>query len=321
MSEPAATYLALSGGVGGAKLALGLSKVLRPEELSIVANVADDFEHLGLHISPDLDSNMYALAGLANTELGWGRQGETWRFMTAMRELGGPDWFNLGDTDLAVHVERSRRLAAGESLSAATAALSQALAIAHPLIPASDDPIRTIVATAQGELAFQHYFVRERCVPAVSGFRFDGIEAAKPSAGFAQALAAPELAAVIICPSNPFVSVDPILGIPGVRQQLGESPAPVIAVSPIVGGQAIKGPAAKMMAELDIPATPLAVARHYQGLLNGFVLDQKDADLAPAFDEFGLPVLVTNTIMGDLNDRMMLARDVLVFAKELAAAS
>ncbi len=312
-------YLALSGGVGGAKLALGLSRLLAPDALTIAANVADDFEHLGLHISPDLDSNMYALAGLANEDLGWGRAGESWRFMAALKELGGDDWFNLGDQDLAVHVERTRRLRAGESLSQVTEGLCRALGSPARLAPVSDQPIRTIVETGDGELTFQHYFVRERCVPAVTGFRFDGIEAARLSPVLEAALARPDLNAVIICPSNPFVSVDPVLGIPGLRQRLRALAAPVIAVSPIVGGQAIKGPAAKMMRELALPATPVAVAAHYGDLLDGFVIDETDRALAGEFPGPPPALLVTATVMRDLDDRIALARAVVDFAGALVS--
>jgi LPPG:FO 2-phospho-L-lactate transferase len=312
-----ARYLALSGGVGGAKLASGLAAVLRPEQLTIVANVGDDFDHLGLRICPDLDSNMYALAGLNNEELGWGRQGETWQFMAALKDLGGEGWFNLGDQDLAVHVERTRRLATGESLSDVTQALSQALGISHPLQPASDDAIRTIVETETGELSFQHYFVREQCAPAVSGFHFDGIDKARPSPALDAALSDPNLAAVIICPSNPFVSVDPILRIPGLSDRLRNLDIPVLAVSPIIAGQAVKGPAAKMMAELNVPTTSVAVAEYYGDLLDGFVIDVQDTELV---DQFGdLPLLVTETIMKNADDRAALARAVIEFSGQLPA--
>jgi LPPG:FO 2-phospho-L-lactate transferase len=311
------TYLAISGGVGGAKLASGLASILKPQELTIVANVADDFDHLGLHICPDLDSNMYALAGLNNEELGWGRQGETWQFMAALKQLGGEGWFNLGDQDLAVHVERTQRLARGESLSDVTRALSQALGIMHPLQPASDDPIRTIVETPAGDLSFQHYFVREQCAPAVSGFHFDGIEAAAVAPAFDAAMSDPNLAAIVICPSNPFVSVDPILQIPGLRDRLTGLKVPILAVSPIIAGQAIKGPAAKMMAELKVPATSVAIAEYYDDLLDGFVIDVQDTSLV---DQFGdLPLLVTETVMKNADDRAALAHAVVEFSGQLQA--
>ena len=309
--------IALSGGVGGAKLVLGLANILAPEDLVVIANCGDDFVHLGLTICPDIDTVTYTLAGLANPELGWGRAGETWSFMAAFKALGGEDWFNLGDGDLALHVARSGRLATGEPLSAVTADLCRRLGIAVTVRPMSDDPVRTIVETADGPLAFQHYFVRDRCQPAVTGFHFDGIEEARPDPMLIAGLAAPETAALIIAPSNPFVSVDPILALPGVRDAIGRSAAPVIAVSPIVGGDAIKGPAAKMMRELAMPATAAAVAGHYQGLLDGFVLDQVDADQAAEIEAMGMAVLTTNTIMKTLEDRIKLAEQTLEFGKQI----
>ncbi|MFP6749875.1 MAG: 2-phospho-L-lactate transferase [Alphaproteobacteria bacterium] len=311
--------IALSGGVGGAKLALGLSRLELGEELLIVANVGDDFEHLGLTICPDLDSIIYALAGLNDQLKGWGRADEGWRFMAALEQLGGETWFNLGDRDLAMHVMRTEALAGGQSLTEVTRSIARQLGLDCRLVPMTDDPVRTLVRTAQGPMAFQHYFVRERCEPVVSGFDFDGIRAARPQAGFMAALADPALRAVIITPSNPFVSIDPILELPGVRQAMAAAPAPVIAVSPIVAGLAIKGPAAKMMAELGMPSTALAVAEHYGGLLDGFVLDDGDGGLADAVGRLGIAALVCKTVMESLEDREELARGVLAFAAELAA--
>ena len=316
MSEPAA-IVALSGGVGGAKLALGLSRVVAGAELLVVANTGDDFEHLGLTICPDLDTVTYTLSGLANLELGWGRADETWGFMAALEQLGGETWFNLGDGDLALHLLRGERLARGDSLSSVTRAVTERLGIAARIVPMSDDPVRTYVRTADGPLAFQHYFVRDRCEPAVGGFEFRGIEGARPQAEFIAALAADDLRAVVITPSNPFVSIDPILELPGVRRALADAAAPIIAVSPIVGGQAIKGPAAKMMAELGMPGSALAVAGHYGDLLDGFVLDRVDAEQAAAVSDLGPRPLVTGTVMQSLQDRETLARDVLAFADEL----
>ena len=277
-------FLAISGGVGGAKLALGLARVLRPEQLTVVANTADDFEHLGLHIAPDLDTVMYTLAGLNNTEQGWGLAGETWRFLDALERLGGENWFRLGDMDLATHLYRSECMRRGESLTEVTAGLCDRLGVQAGLIPMTDDPVRTVVHTDQGELAFQHYFVREQCRPAVSGFHFDGIERARPQAQMLDLLTDPALAAIILCPSNPFVSIDPVLQLPGLRKAIVHSGAPVIAVSPIVGGIALKGPAAKMMSELGLRVSAEAVAAHYKGLVNTFVLDEGDAKLAPAIE-------------------------------------
>ncbi len=321
MTGGAATgrVLALSGGVGGAKLAVGLARVVGAERLTVVCNTGDDFEHLGLHISPDLDSVMYALADKSDAERGWGRADEGWRFMEALGELGGEDWFRLGDRDLATHVERSRRLGMGEALTEITEELCRALGILPRVAPMTNDPVRTVVVTESGELAFQHYFVRDRCVPAVRGFRFDGIATARPSAPFSEALDDPALTAIIICPSNPFVSVDPIFALPGIEQRLGGRRAPIVAVSPIVGGQALKGPAAKMMAELGMPQTALEVARYYAGrrLLDGLVIDHLDAGLETAIRDLGVAVLVTQTVMTSVEDKTTLATECLVFAAGL----
>jgi LPPG:FO 2-phospho-L-lactate transferase len=306
--------LALSGGIGGAKLALGLYRVLSAGELTLVVNSGDDFEHLGLTICPDLDTTLYTLAGLANPELGWGRRDETWTFMKTLESLGGESWFRLGDGDLALHVERTRRLKAGETLSAVIAAVAARLGIQATILPMSDDPVRTRVATDAGELAFQDYFVRLRCAPQVRALRFAGAAAAAVAPGALAALAAPQLEAIILCPSNPYLSVDPILAVPGMRAALRSSGAPVIAVTPLVGGEAIKGPTAKIMRELGLAPSPLTIAHHYAGLIDGFVLDARDAALAP---QFALPVHVTDTVMVALTDRERLAREALSFAARL----
>lgn len=317
MNEFSGTCVALSGGVGGAKLALGLSRILAPAQLDIIVNTGDDFEHLGLMICPDLDTLTYTLAGLNNTETGWGRAGETWTFMTSLRALGGESWFQLGDGDLAIHVERTRRLAAGEPLSRVTAELTARLGIELSVIPMSDDPVRTFVETAAGALAFQHYFVRDQCAPEVTGFEFRGAKTATPSPMALGALADPALDAVVICPSNPFISIDPILAVPGLRGAIEDAAAPVIAVSPIVGGKAIKGPTAKMMLELGVTQSAASVARHYDGLIDGFVLDSEDAASGDEIRALGLDVLTTNTVMQSLEDRVSLAADVLEFATKL----
>ncbi|MCE2557077.1 MAG: 2-phospho-L-lactate transferase [Acidobacteria bacterium] len=321
MSEAAGRCLALSGGVGGAKLALGLSRVLPPEALTIVCNTADDFDHLGLRVCPDLDTVMYTLAGVSNRVTGWGQAHETWSFLEALSQLGGETWFRLGDRDLATHVERTRRLRNGESLTAVTDALCRALGVEAKVLPMTDDPVRTVVGTSGGELSFQHYFVRDRCAPAVTGFRFEGVDAARPAPDFLAALEEDATAVIVVCPSNPFVSVDPMLALPGVEAAFRNSPAPVIAVSPIVGGQAIKGPAAKMMEELQMPVTAAAVARHYRerDLLDGFVVDHADAGEAAEIEREGLPTLVTGTVMESLADRERLAREMLDFARSIAA--
>ena len=320
-SSADASYVALSGGVGGAKLALGLCDVLEdPTQLTVVANTGDDFEHLGLKVCPDLDTLTYTLTGLANEETGWGRAGESGAFMEALGALGGETWFFLGDKDLAIHVERTRRLSAGESLSAVTAALCERLGIQARIVPMSDDPVPTIVETPEGPLAFQHYFVRERCRPRVLGFRHEGAAQARPCTAFVDALAASDLGAVIICPSNPYISIDPILAIPGVRDALGACRAPVIAVSPIVGGQAIKGPTAKMMSERGIAPSATAIAEHYAGLIEGLVLDEADRALAAAIAATGAAVEVTQTVMTARTEKQALARSVLAFAERIGVA-
>ncbi len=311
------TCLALSGGIGGAKLALGLSRERDPAGLMVIANTGDDFNHLGLSISPDVDTLTYTLGGVANPETGWGRAGETWSFMEALAEVGGETWFNLGDKDLALHVERTRRLAAGEPLSAITADLTAGFGIAATIVPMSDDPVRTVVETKTGEnLDFQDYFVRRQAEPEIAGLQFSGAETARPNQKFLAAIAEPGLKAVIICPSNPLISVDPILALPGVRDTLAAGPAPVVAVSPIVGGRALKGPTGKMMRELGMTSTAAAVADHYGDLLDGFVLDVEDRVDA---DDIGraVPVHVTNTVMHSLDDKRALAREVLDFAARL----
>jgi LPPG:FO 2-phospho-L-lactate transferase len=309
----AGSVVALAGGVGGAKLAHGLAQILPPEDLTVVVNTGDDFEHLGLHISPDLDTVMYTLAGLANPETGWGLRDESWNFLDALGRLGGETWFRLGDRDLATHVERSHRLWAGESLTEVTAALCAALGVRMRVLPMTDDIFRTMVQTGEGELEFQEYFVQRRCEPRVTGFRFDGLGSAFPTEQVLTALDAADV--IIFCPSNPFVSLDPILSLPGVRERVGRKRA--VAVSPIVGGQAIKGPAAKMFAELEMEVTAASVAAHYAGLLRGFVLDEVDAELKPSIESDTLQVLVTNTVMRSDADRARLAREVLDFAATL----
>lgn len=312
--------VALSGGVGGAKLVVGLASVLDPATLLVVANTGDDFEHLGFHISPDLDTLTYTLAGLNDPVRGWGRAGETWSFMTALEALGGETWFRLGDGDLATHVERTRRLRAGESLTAITADFGARLGVATRIVPMSDDRVRTIVETAEGTFPFQHYFVRERCRPAVSGFSFEGAATARAQPAFLEALSGRVVQAIVICPSNPFISIDPILALPHVRTRLKECPAPVVGVSPIVGGRALKGPTAKMMRELGMPFTAAAVARYYGDLLDGFVVDSKDRGSAHQLRESGVEVLVTNIVMDTLGNRKMLARALLDFAGQCRKA-
>jgi LPPG:FO 2-phospho-L-lactate transferase len=310
--------VALSGGIGGAKLVLGLSRIVPAGDLLVIANTGDDFEHLGLAISPDLDTVMYALAGLDDPQRGWGRRAETWTFMAALAALGGETWFKLGDGDLATHVERTRRRGEGEPLSAITADLCRRLGIATRLVPMSDDRVRTRLRTAEGWLDFQDYFVRRACAPAVLELEYAGAATARPHPEVLAALADPGLRAVVISPSNPFLSVEPMLAIPALRAAIAQCPAPVVAVSPIIGGRAVKGPTAKMMTELGLTASAGAVARRYRDLLDAYVLDRADAGSMADLGELGITLSVAHTLMTTLEEREALARHVLATADALS---
>lgn len=305
--------IALAGGVGGAKLADGLAQILSTEDLTIIVNIGDDFEHLGLNISPDLDTVCYTLAGLANPKTGWGRVDETWNFMDSLSQLGGSDWFRLGDRDLATHIERTRRLKAGQPLSQITADFCAAWGVHHPILPASDDAIPTMVSTDEGDLPFQEYFVARRCEPVVSGFRFENVENSQPAPTIIASIQACDLA--VICPSNPWVSIDPILAIPGIRSAL-ESKL-VIAISPIIAGKAVKGPAAKMYSELGITPSALAIAEHNQSLLDGLIIDTVDRHQADEIQDLDIKPCITQTLMKTPKDRRRLASQTLEFAREL----
>jgi LPPG:FO 2-phospho-L-lactate transferase len=315
MNESAGTVVALAGGVGGAKLADGLARLLG-ERLTVVVNTGDDFVHLGLHVSPDLDTVMYTLAGIANPQTGWGVAGETWNFMGAIERLGGPTWFRLGDRDLATHVFRTERLAAGDTLSAIAADLCRALGVAAKLLPMSDDPVRTMIRGDDGELSFQDYFVRLACAVPVRGIRYEGARAARVNPALAASGDAP--GAIVICPSNPYLSVDPILAVPKMREWLRARSCPIVAVSPIVGGAAIKGPAAKIMAERGAAVSAAGIARHYRGLVDGLVIDKADAGLVDEIAAEGMAVRIAPTVMSNAEDRVALARICLAFADELA---
>ena len=306
---------ALAGGVGGAKLAHGLAAALPPENLTIIVNTADDFDHLGLHICPDLDTVVYTLAGVANRKSGWGRDRETWNFIEAIGELGGPTWFRLGDRDLALHIWRSQSLRWGIPLSAVTVDVCRALGVRPTVLPMTDDDVRTMVQTDEGEIAFQEYFVRRAFQPAVRGFRFFGADAAQPGPGVLPAIEAADL--VVVCPSNPWVSIDPILSIPGVRDSVASRMA--VAVSPLVGGKAVKGPAAKMAAELGIEPTPMSIAAHYHGVIRGLVYDDADADCGGILAAQGVRSIRTETLMRSDGGRRRLAEKVLAFGASLLA--
>ncbi len=313
--------LALAGGVGGAKLARGLADVLAPEELTIAVNTGDDFEHLGLHISPDLDTVMYTLAGLNDPVRGWGLAGETWQFMHGLEILGGETWFRLGDRDLATHVERTRRLRAGESLTTVTRALCTGLGIRHRVTPMSDDPVRTLVHTGEGVLSFQDYFVRRRAQPVVTELEFSGAASARIAGALRAALDHPLLSAIVICPSNPYLSIAPVLALAELNAALRNRRVPVIAVSPIIDGHALKGPAAKIMRELGKTPSSLEVAKYYAGLIDALVVDHADAPLSAGIERLGIQALVTATIMNTSGERITLANQVIAFVRTLSPAA
>lgn len=315
-TQPHVKVVALAGGVGGAKLAGGLQAVLPPGALTVIVNTGDDFEHWGLTICPDLDTVLYNLADIHNPINGWGRRDESFNTLDAMANFGGEDWFMLGDRDLALHLRRSEWLRAGVSLSEVTDRLRRALAVPSRVIPMCDQPVRTLVHTDEGDLPFQHYFVRRRCEPIFIDISFVGAQDAHLPEAAQDALAKADL--VVFCPSNPYLSIDPILSVPGMRRLLRKSATPKVAVSPIVSGRALKGPAAKMMREMGEMISPLTVVDHLDGLLTGFVLDTQDAAIQ---DAVGLPVLVTDTIMTDMASKARLAQAVLEFGMTLAPSS
>ena len=306
--------VALAGGVGGAKLVHGLAMVLPPDDLSIIVNTGDDFEYLGLNISPDLDTVCYTLGNLANSKTGWGRMDESWVTFNDIAALKGPDWFRLGDKDLATHLVRTAHLNEGRKLSEVTKRFCEIWGVEHPVYPMSDDPVRTMVHTSDGEvLGFQEYFVHQFCQPIVHHFEFREIEKARPLPQVIDAINTCDI--VIIAPSNPWVSIDPILGIPGYRDAISQKP--VIAVSPLISGKAIKGPAAKMYQELGIKPCASAVAKHYQDLLTGFIVDNLDRVELEKIERWRIIALVTDILMKNNKDRLRLAREVLNFSESI----
>lgn len=304
----------LTGGVGGAKLVLGLMQVVPAEDIVAIVNTGDDFRHLGLMVSPDIDTLLYTLAGKANATQGWGREGESWSFMAALRSLEGEDWFQLGDADLALHVLRTAALARGEPLGRIIAQFANAWGIRANILPMSDEPVSTFLMTDEGELAFQTYFVARRCQPVVKSIRFAGAGEARPAPGVVEAISDPETRAILIAPSNPYLSIDPILAVPGIRDALTAARAPVVAVSPIVGGTAVKGPTAKLMAELAIACTPQSIAAHYAGVIDGLLVDERDGDGAIV----GIAYASADTLMVSLDDRVRVARAALELADRIA---
>ena len=313
-SESPARVVALAGGVGGAKLAIGVQAALPRGALTVIVNTGDDFEHWGLTICPDIDTVLYGLAGVNNPQTGWGRDNETWNVLTEMKRLGGESWFRLGDKDLALHLLRSYWLDAGANLTQITDRLRRTLDVPTRILPMCNEPVRTLVHTDEGNLPFQDYFVRRRCEPVFLGLTFVGAEKAKLTPDIVEALRA--AAQIVICPSNPYLSVDPILSVPGLGDLMRNVRAPVVAVSPIVGGRALKGPAAKMMQEMGRSTSPVTVAEHLRDLLDGFVIDRRDSALAQA-GMLSLPTLATDTVMSDLPSKRRLAEDVLRFSRSL----
>ncbi len=312
MKHAEKNIVALAGGVGGAKLAYGLAKIVAPDKLTIIVNTGDDFEHLGLHISPDLDTVMYTLAEVANPVTGWGIKDESWGMMAAMARYGGPTWFQLGDRDVATHLLRSQWLREGYPHNWVTKELCHRLGVRCTVLPMSEQPVRTMFDTDEGELAFQEYFVKLQCKPVARNIRFDGAEKAQPSQEVVAAIRNAD--AIIFCPSNPLISIGPILSMPSLRRIIAAGRAPKVAVSPIIKGEALKGPAAKLMTELGMEVSPVGVARHLQEVLTGFVIDYLDEQHMNAISDLGLRTLVTGTIMTNNEARVTLAKEVLNFA-------
>ena len=296
----------LAGGVGAARFLRGLIDVVDPASVTVIGNTGDDDEFLGLHVSPDIDTVVYTLADVVDPEAGWGLAGDSYACMEQAARLGEETWFRLGDADLATHAQRTLLLRQGGTLSQATAEIARAFGLACRLLPMSDDRVRTIVSTDAGELSFQEYFVRRRWQDEVRSLRFAGVEEARPAPGVIDAIA--EAEAVIIAPSNPLVSVGPILAVPGVRQALRDTTADVVAISPIVGGRALKGPADRMLASLGHEPSAAGVARLYGDFLDVLVLDREDEALAAEVESLGVRPEVTDTIMRDAASRQALAQ-------------
>ena len=303
----------LSGGVGGAKLVLGLSRALNNKDFMTIVNTGDDFVHLGLKICPDIDTIIYTLAELVDQKRGWGLKDESWNFLDKTKLLGGEGWFNLGDKDLATHVHRTQRLAKGEDLTSITKNLASSFGVEAKLVPMTNDIVSTVVETPEEDLAFQHYFVRDRCLPTVKGFRFEGVKSSVINPLIQEYARANDKSAVLLAPSNPFVSIDPILSVPAMTDELVGMKGPKIAISPIINSKAVKGPAAKMMQELGVPSTSIEIANHYKGLIDAIVIDHADAPLSKKIEDLGIKVFTTNTVMHSLNEKITLANECLNF--------
>ncbi len=321
MPDSQPSYAVLSGGVGGAKLVLGLRDVLPEGALQVIANTGDDFEHLGLPISPDIDTLVYTLSGQANPDTGWGLRDESWDFMAALRALNGPDWFLLGDKDLQMHAERRALLATGLTLSEATHELCRASGVHTPIWPMADHPVRTQIKTDSQIHDFQDYFVRLKAEPVATGFDYTGATTSPASPGALRALKHEQLAAIIITPSNPWLSIDPILSLSDINSEIHQSRVPVVAVSPIVGGRAIKGPTAKLMQELGLDVSCTGIAEHYKNTIDGLIIDRQDADQTAAIEALGIKVAATDTVMNNLTDKTSLAQFTVDFAEQIATGA
>jgi LPPG:FO 2-phospho-L-lactate transferase len=308
-------FLVFAGGVGGAKLSEGMARSVGEDALTVVVNTADDFELYGLRISPDLDTVMYTLAGWNNTEAGWGVKGDTFQNFDMLKVYGVEPWFHVGDRDMATHLLRTQMLKEGVPLTEVTRMLSKRLGVQSRLLPMTNDPVHTIVDTDDGLYAFQEYFVKLRWQPEVRSLIYEGAEEAEPAPEVLRAIETADT--IIIAPSNLYLSIDPILAVPGIKDALLNASAPIIAVTPIIGGEAVKGPAAKLMRELGTESSAVAVAQHYAEFLNGFVLDERDAALKPQVEAMGMGVFMTDTIMKDSDDRARLACEVVTFADQL----
>ena len=301
----------LSGGIGGVKLVEGLQELLPAEALSVICNTGDDQEFWGLHVSPDVDTVMYTLSGLVNREQGWGLDAETFQALELLERYGEPTWFKLGDRDLATHILRTDGLREGRRLTEVTAELARRLGIGCAVIPMSDDRVRTIVVTPDGDLDFQDYFVRRRFEPPVDEVRYDGAADAMPSPEALAAILGADT--LIFAPSNPIASIGPILAVRGLRQAIAQAPGLRVAISPLIGGDAVKGPTVPMMQSAGLPISPLGIAQAYEGLIDALVIDKQDVAFKPDLEALGLRVLVTETLMEGFEGRLRLAAEVLDF--------
>jgi len=309
--------IAISGGIGGAKLCYGLDQILQPEQLRVIANTGDDFLYLGFYISPDIDTLIYTLAGVNNKETGWGREDETWKTHNVLGELGADNWFKLGDKDLALHLHRSKALKNGETLTSITQDIAERFKLKNIILPMSDHIIQTVVDTDKGSMPFQEYFVKESTTPKVREISFES-KHPKTTKEVLEAINDPELSGFLIAPSNPYLSIDPILSIEKIKQTLMQSNKPRVAVSPIIGRDSVKGPTAKIMQEMGLEVNVMTIANHYENLIDGLIIDNTDEEYIQAIESFGIKVKVTNILMHDNDDKTRLAEEAIEFLNELS---